>query len=240
MATMTVEDFAGQVASVLGDDLVALVLYGSAARGVSVPKRSDVNTLLICRAADDQLFSRLEAPLRAWRRAGQSAPLILTEREWRTSADAFPVEYEDIREAHRVLAGRSPWDGITVRPEHVRRQVEQELMGKLVHVRQAYAALMHDPRQLAAVLVGTAGGFFAMLRAALRLAGTPPPAGPDALIAAAGRTIGFDASALTRLVEHVAGARALKLEAHDRLPLAYLQAMARTAEFVNHMERKAS
>jgi hypothetical protein len=38
----------------------------------------------------------------------------------------------------------------------------------------------------------------------------------------------------------VAGTRALKLDAHDRLPLAYLQAMARTAEFVNHMERKAS
>lgn len=240
MARMTVEEFAVQVASALRDDLVALVLYGSAARGVFVRDRSDVNTLLICRAADDRLFARLEAPVRAWTRTGQPAPLILTEREWRSSADAFPVEYEDIREAHRVLAGRDPWDGITVRPEHVRRQVEQELMGKLVHLRRAYAALLDDPKQLSAVLVETAGGVFAMLRAALRLAGTPPPAEPDALLAAAGRTIGFDASALTRLAEHLTGARALKLEPRDVLPLAYVNALARTAEFVNHLERKAS
>src|SRR2546422_3146565 len=45
----------------------------------------------------------------------------------------------------------------------------QELMGKLVRLRQAYVAL--PPKQLARVVAGSAGGFFTMLRAALRLAG---------------------------------------------------------------------
>src|SRR2546422_2336484 len=52
---------------------------------------------------------------------------------------------------------------------HVRRQLEHELMGKLVRLRQAYAALRGEPKQLAGVIVGSAAGFFTMLRAALRL-----------------------------------------------------------------------
>ncbi|PYP53685.1 MAG: hypothetical protein DMD45_00980 [Gemmatimonadetes bacterium] len=50
--------------------------------------------------------------MRVWTKGGHPAPLILTEREWRESADAFPIEYEDMRDAHRLLAGRDPWPGI--------------------------------------------------------------------------------------------------------------------------------
>src|SRR3989442_10849788 len=75
--------------------------------------------------------------MRAWTRAGHTAPLILSEREWRESADAFPIEYEDMRDAHRLLAGRDPWPGIQVDRGQLRRQLEHELMGKLVRLRQA-------------------------------------------------------------------------------------------------------
>src|SRR5256885_1398756 len=171
--------------------------------------------------------------VREWVRGGHPAPLILTEREWRSSADAFPIEYEDMRDAHRLLAGRDPWQGITVQREHVRRQLEHELMGKLVRLRQAYAALRGDPKQLAQVLVRSAAGFFTMLRAALRLAGKQPPAPPDTLVREAGAVIGFSPDGLAPLVGHALGARQLKLASGDPLPAAYLAAVARTAEFVN-------
>lgn len=232
---MTVERFAESVAAALGDRLVALLLYGSAARGTHVPGRSDVNTLLICDAVDEALFVRLEPAVREWGRAGHPAPLILTEREWRTSADAFPIEYEDIREAHRVLAGRDPWRGVTVQREHLRGQLEHELMGKLVRLRQAYAALRGDPKQLARVIVGSAAGFFTMLRATLRLAGKTPPVPPDALVREAGALMGFAPERLAALEAHARGVGQLKLAPGDPLPLAYLAAVAHTAEFVNRL-----
>jgi len=232
---MTVERFAESVAAALGDRLVALLLYGSAARGTHVPGRSDVNTLLICDAVDEALFVRLERAVRDWGRAGHPAPLILTEREWRTSADAFPIEYEDIREAHRVLAGRDPWRGVTVQREHLRGQLEHELMGKLVRLRQAYAALRGDPKQLARVIVGSAAGFFTMLRATLRLAGKTPPVPPDALVREAGALMGFAPERLAALEAHARGVGQLKLAPGDPLPLAYLAAVAHTAEFVNRL-----
>ena len=234
--TAAIERFASEVAGALGERLVALLLYGSWARGTHVPDRSDVNTLLICDTADDALFAALGPAMRAWTRAGQPAPLILTEREWRESADAFPIEYEDIRDAHRLLAGRDPWPGIRVDRGHLRRQLEHELMGKLVRLRQAYAALHEDPKQLARVVVGSAGGFFTMLRAVLRLAGQPAPASPAELIRSAAGLIGFPADGLAPLVQHAVGGPVPRLGKGDPLATAYLAAVARTADYVNRLE----
>ena len=218
MARMTVDAFAAELTQALGDHLVSLLLYGSAARDGDAA--ATMNTLLVV-ADDIDLFARISAPVRAWTAGGHPPPLIMTRREWQDSADAFPIEYEDIRAAHRVLAGRDPWPGIAVRPEHVRRQLEHELMGKLMHLRQAYAAEWHRPKQLAAVVQGTRAGFLTMLRAVLRLADRTPPSDNTALERAAAGLIGFSADQLTE-------------------PTAYLTAVTRTAEFVNRMERTLS
>ena len=232
---LTVEQFAADVARVIGERLVALLLYGSWARGTHVPGRSDMNTLLICDAVDESLFETLAPAIRDWTRAGQPAPLILTEREWRESADAFPIEYQDMRDAYRLLAGRDPWPGIEVDRGHLRRQLEHELMGKLVRLRQAYAALHRDPKQLARVIVGSAGGFFTMLRAVLRFGGRPVPASPAELVRGAASLIGFPAEGLAPLVQHALGGPMPRVGKGDPLAAAYLGAVARTAEYVNRL-----
>jgi hypothetical protein len=235
MAVLTVETFAGEVAAALGGRLVTLLLYGSTARGTPVRGRSAMNTLLICDAVDEELFAGIEPAVRAWTRAGHPAPLIFTEREWRESTDAFPIEYEDMREAHRVLAGRDPWQGISVRREDLRRQLESELLGKLVRLRQAYAAFRSDPKRLTEVVVGSAAGFFTMLRSVLRLSGRAAPAAPDAVVREAAALVGFAPTALDDLVAHVRGEGRLALGRRDPRAAAYLAALARTAEFVSRL-----
>jgi hypothetical protein len=216
---MSLETFAEQVARAAGPKLVSLLLYGSTARAPE-QQGAAMNTLLIV-TDDRDLYGALSATVRAWLGAGHPPPMIMTEREWRQSADAFPIEYDDIRAAHRVLAGRDPWHGIHVQREHVRRQLEHELMGKLMHLRQAYAADWNRPKRLAELVRGTWAGFLTMLRAALRLADQPAPPAPEALVRDAGALIGFKADGLTE-------------------PAAYLDAVTRTAEYVNRMERKPS
>ena len=221
---MRLNEFAEQVGTALGPRLVSLLLYGSAAReqGAGSREQDGMNTLLIVDHADPALFAALAEPVRAWMKR-HPPPLLMTEREWRDSADAFPVEYEDIRSAHRLLAGRDPWQGgaVRVQPEHVRRQLEHELMGKLVHLRQAYAADWNSQERLAERIGGTRAGFLTMLRAVLRLAGRAVPSSEGALVREAGSLIGFAAERWTE-------------------PAAYLDAVTRTAEYVNRMERNPS
>jgi hypothetical protein len=220
MARMTLDAFTSQIAGALGPRLVTLLLYGSGARepGAGSRKPESMNTLLIADRVDGDLFARLAEPVRAWVRAKHPPPLILTEQEWRASTDAFPIEYEDMRDAHRVLAGRDPWHGIRIDRAAVRRQLEQELVGKLMHLRQAFAAEWHSPKRIAEAVRATRSGFLTMVRAVLRLAGRRVPAEPEALVREAGALIGF---------------------AFSDEPAAYLDAVTRTAEYVNNMERKA-
>jgi predicted nucleotidyltransferase len=230
---LTIDNFGDAIAHALGPRLVAVLLYGSAARGTHVPGRSDFNTLLICDTVDERVFDALSPVVRTWTRAGHPAPLVLTEREWRSSGDVFPIEYEDLRAAHRVLAGRDPWAGIVIDRADLRRQLEYELVGKLVRLRQAYAALWDDPKRLGGVIVGSAGGFFTMLRSVLRLASRQVPAGTEELVTAAADLVGFAAADLEALVQHAAGGPALRLRRGDPLAAAYLAAVARTAAYVN-------
>ncbi len=231
MAKLGVEALAREVERALGDRLVALLLYGSQARDGS----GNADTLLIARAVDDTLFARLEPVLRAWTRAGHAAPLIFSEQEWRQSGDVFAIEYQDMRDAYRVLAGRDPWAEITVRREDVRRQLEAELMGKVVRLRQAYAAARDDGRRLTEMVAGSAAGLFTMLRAVLRLSGRAAPPSLDQLAREAAALVSFPAAALDDVVAHATGKTRLALAARDPRAAAYLDVVARTAAFVDRL-----
>lgn len=231
---ITIEEFARQLAVALGDRLVSLVLYGSAARlGGDSGGAKRVNTLLICDPVDPSALAALEGPTAAWARSGHPAPIILSLREWRASSDAFAIEYEDIRAAHRLIAGRDPWVGISVRREDVQRQLESELVGKLVRLRQAYVAAGGDRRQLTALVTQSASGFWTMQRTLLRLLGKPVPADAEALLRAVGAVAGFAPDALVPIAAYLEGRATLSLGMRDPLAAAYLAAVARTAEFVN-------
>jgi hypothetical protein len=210
----TAEELAAALQGTLGPRLVAFLLYGSAARGAAA---TAVDTLLIVDAVDEPLFALLEPLVAPWSKR-HPAPIILSEREWRSSADVFAIEYQDMRGAYRVLAGTDPWAGVTVQAADVRRQLEQELMGKLVRLRQAYVAWRGDPKRLAEVIVRSWGGFLTMLRTALRLAGRTPPAEPGALVREAAQLIGFAAAGVV-----------------EREPGPVLAAVARTAEYVDRL-----
>ena len=234
MAAMTLDTFAQQVAAALGARLVSLLVFGSAARaGGSARRNGSIDTLLIADGVDERLLTSLAPLVTGWEKTGHPAPLILSEREWLGSADAFAIEYEDIRAAHRVVAGRDPWTSVSVQREDVQRQLEHELIGRLVRLRQAYVSALEDGRKLTALIAGSAASFLTMLRTTLRLAGTPVPDTAAKVVLAGAAIIGFPAQDLADVVAHVEGRAPLALKPRDPRAIAYLEAVARTADYVN-------
>src|SRR6476469_4998356 len=120
MAKMTLDELVSQLKKAFGDGLQAVVLYGSAAAGEHIPKRSDYNVLVIVRELGLPELEREAAIARAWAEAGNPPPLTLTASEWRGSSDIFPMEYADVLERHRVLYGSPPFNGVTVNPHDLR------------------------------------------------------------------------------------------------------------------------
>lgn len=227
MAKMTLEELVAQLRKAYGTDLRAVVLFGSAAAGEMIPKRSDYNVLVIVDRLGVEELRAAAAVTRAWDDAGNSAPLTLTTDEWRRSADIFPMEYADILERHRVLYGEPPFAGITVSPGDLRLELEQQAMGKLLQLRRGVLDAGNDGRRQRELLEASLSTMMVLFRAVLRLHGESPSTDYEALTQAVARRAGLDAEPFLRVVRHVRGQAKLGTgEAGAVLP-GYLAGMER-------------
>ena len=192
MAKMTQVDLVAQLQKAFGDGLEAVVLYGSAAAGEHIPKRSDFNVLVIVRELGMPELEKEAAIARAWGEAGNPPPLTLTASEWRSSSDVFPMEYADILERHRVLYGTPPFDGIAVQARDLRLQLEHEALGKLLQLRQGILGAGGDRKRLVELLAASLSTFMVIFRALLRYHGESPPADYERLVSAVSAKTGLE------------------------------------------------
>ena len=235
MAAMTLDDLVAQLRTAYGDELRCVVLYGSAAAGEQLGKRSDLNVLVIARRIDVDLLRREAAIARAWADTGNPPPLTLTEAEWSASADIFPMEYSDILERHRVLHGTPPFEGVRPSREHLRLQTENEAMGKLIQFRQGILRTGGDHRRILELLRDSISTFMVIFRAVVRLHGQTPPRDQEELCAVVGRLAGFDAAPFARVVRHVRGMEVLKETDTGAVLSGSLENLHRLVEHIDRM-----
>ncbi|HVA57137.1 MAG TPA: hypothetical protein VNF92_04555 [Gemmatimonadaceae bacterium] len=213
MAKLTLDDLVAQLRGVFGAELHTVVLYGSAAAGEHIPSRSDHNVLVIVEHLDVAHLRALSATVRAWGEAGNPPPLIFTAEEWRESSDVFPMEYADILERHRVLHGPAPFDGIRVSRADLRLQLEREVLGKLLALRQGTLAAGNDNKAELRLLTASVSTIMVVFRAVERLRGQTPSRDNVELSRAVASAAGVDPEVFVRVVRHVRGEQ--KLAAAD-------------------------
>jgi hypothetical protein len=187
--------FVKRTREALGTDLVAVVLYGSAATGEYDEGRSDLNLLVLVTRLDLELLGRMKGLCEQWEDDGHSWPLLFTPEEYKSSADAFPMEQMDISAAHRVLFGEFDAGRPEVSREIHRAQLEHELRSKLLRLRQKAVLLLGDKKELLRLVENSLSTFLVLLRHTLILEGhTPPLARKELLRLAAG--LGYETQAL--------------------------------------------
>lgn len=233
---MTLDELVSQLRSAYGDALRAAVLYGSAVAGERLGKRSDYNVLVIVREIPLDRLAALSAVARAWKAAGNPPPMTLTEAEWRSSADVFPMEYADILERHRVLwaAGDAdPLAGITVDRGDLRLQTERESLAVLLRLRQAILVAGTDPAEQGRLLEASLSSLMIVFRAVLRLAGRTPPTDYLELAREGAGVVGISPDPLEDVVRHARGERKVPKEGAGAVLRAYYGAMEAVARHVD-------
>jgi len=149
--------------------LKSVILYGSAAAGDHTGKRSDYNILVITEQLELPELKILSKPTRAWVRAGNPPPLLFTIERLKKSADVFPIELLDMKESHVVLFGDDVLEHVQVSTENLRLELEHELKGKLIQLRERFLTTPTRPRAIADLLINSLSTFLVLFRAALRL-----------------------------------------------------------------------
>ncbi len=229
------DPFATALAEALGDNLVALLLYGSAARGAYDSKRSDLNTVVILRDASAAALRPIGQAVKGWVASGQPAPLIFSERGWRAATDVFPIEIEDMRDAHRLLRGTDPFEGLATARDHLRHELEREARAKLLQLRAAYAAAEADGKLLGDLLLDSAPTFFVLMRAVLRVAGRKPPTDQAELVRETAELTGIEADAFSWALARLAGEKRPSLAAYDSVGAQYVDQLGKFVDYVDQL-----
>jgi len=237
MAKMTPEELVEQLRAAYGPELRSVVLYGSAAAGEHIPKRSDYNILVLVDSLSLERLAAAAAVSRAWNEGGNPAPMTMTTKEWRSSADIFAMEYADVLERHKILYGESPLDGIRVDSNDLRLQLEHEAMGKLLKLRQGVLASGGDPRRQLELLEASLSTIMVIFRAVARLQGDIPPKDNVALSQMVAGYGSFDPAAFQRVVRHVRGEETIAANDVGGIVAGYLAGMEK---LVDHLDRFGS
>ena len=200
--------FAEAVRAALGEELVALVVYGSAASGDWVDRRSDVNTAIVVPRVTVDVLERLAPAVADARARGFALPALMDEEYLARARDTFPMEFDDIRRQHRVLAGRDPFAALTVERSALRRECEYEARAKLLRLRALFLETARTPEALEALMTGSLKTFLVVLRHFLRLHHDEPAHGYADVLAAGERVLG-PLPTCTRLLRHRTGETSL-------------------------------
>jgi hypothetical protein len=85
--------------------------------------------------------------------------------------DAFPFEFGSILADHTIVAGRNPFDGLSVDPTDLRRACEVQARSHLLHLREGFVETRGRADALAVLIVRSAAPFAALLTWLARLDG---------------------------------------------------------------------
>ncbi|MEP6945538.1 MAG: hypothetical protein ABJA02_06430 [Acidobacteriota bacterium] len=175
-----------------GDNLVSVILYGSAAAGDFIPRQSDLNVLIALKRIQPVDLRDAHACVREWRRMGHPIPVYFTVSELQNAADVFPIEFHQMRAARKVLFGADVLADLDITDTFLRLQTEYELRSKLILLRRQYIPASASAQGLTSLMAESLPSFAALFRAVLIVFGVEPPARKREIVAHTAQKLGID------------------------------------------------
>jgi len=165
-------NFTRELKDIYEEDLLSLILYGSAVSGEFVEKHSNFNLLVILKNTELALLKKSSKLIHKFKIL---KVLFLSQEYIFSSTDIFPIEFLDMQENYYLLYGKDVLKEIQVDLRNLRFQCEQELKSKLLKLRQAYLLLNNNIPQLRNLLFISFTSILHILRNLLRIKGRKPP-----------------------------------------------------------------
>ena len=235
-----VQHLGRELAEIFGGRLQSFSAYGlhapghapqTASSGHNRLEADGFHTLAIVDVVTRDDLQACAQRVAAWQAAGLETPLLLAEREFERSLDAFPLEFGAILADHVVVSGRSPFQALTVSEADIRRGVEVQARSHLLHLREGVLETRGRADALSVLIVQSAAAFAALLQSLARLDGVD---GRD--VAAAGRhaerLLNVAGGTITSIVA-LAGVKEISSDQATQLFPGYLSAVERLVAYVD-------
>jgi hypothetical protein len=202
-----IDDYTGQ----FGDDLISIILYGSATGQDYRPGKSDINFMMVLSEEGIDRLDRVFKTVDKWKKRKVAIPLFLTEVYVKSSLDVFPIEYLNFQLNHLLIYGKDILAELSFDPKYVRLQCEREIKGKLLLLREAFLETGGKGRKLKDLMSQSLQAFVAIFDALLYLKGKELPQEKRGVIKLTCETFDLD----SRLFEKVLDIKEVKIKPKD-------------------------
>ncbi|HEY9071809.1 MAG TPA: hypothetical protein VIV61_16240 [Candidatus Ozemobacteraceae bacterium] len=231
------EPFAQDMTRLLGDDLAAIALYGSAASGDYVYGHSNINMALLFKTVTVGHLKQIAVTTERWMLRGFAAPLILTAEDLERSLDVFPLLFQEIRDNHRMIKGDDPFKSLVIERALLRLQVEQMLKSKVTEARSEFLASGESLKTFETMIAKSFNSLYPLLRGLLSLSEKQPSIRKEVVVAMAEETFGLETGVLTDALRHKMGLLRLS-QKHNLLAYfeRYLAALEKLAVVADRLE----
>ncbi len=238
--TMTPDALTERLTEALGDRLVSVVLYGSAAVGERSEKYSDFNVLVVCDRLGIEELNLIGPLTQEWAQCGNPPPLLFTRERLLESSDVFPIELLDIKEGHRMLYGEDVVRELPISQQNLRFQLEHELKGKLIQLRESYLLTATKEPEIADLMIHSLSPFQVLFRAALRFFEINVPRRKRHAVRSLGKHVNYDVSIFDTIADLRDGIiSSEELDISDCFNR-YLQCIEQTADLINNLDRSGN
>jgi hypothetical protein len=192
-----IDDYKG----LFGDDLISIILYGSASGRDYRPGKSDINFMIVLSEDGIERLDKAFKVVETWQKRKVAIPLFLTELYVESSLDVFPIEYLNFQRNHVLVYGKDILEELSFDRELVRLQCEREIKGKLLLLREAYMETGGKGRALRDVIGQSIRAFVAIFDALLFFKGTLIPKERRDVVSLTCDTFDLDAQLFQKLLD---------------------------------------
>lgn len=202
---MDLRELTQKLISIYGENLLSLILYGSAATGEYTKKYSDYNLIAVLKHLSPVELNRANKLIRKWVRKGNPPVLFFDEEHIKTSSDVFPIEFLDIIKNHKLLHGKDCFEGITIDRKNLRHECESELKGKLLKLHSEFLLNGHRKKRVKHLMLSSISSFAAVFKGVLYLIGEEPANTKKEIIEQLARFIDFNPTVFFEILSARAG-----------------------------------
>jgi len=199
-----ISGFANKLLENLDDNLISVLVYGSAAGHVTGGAAgqydhgvSNINIAVIVRNLDFAVLKQNLDLIKWGRKYKIATPLFLTKGHILNSLDVFPIEFSEIKEQHKVIWGEDFFKDLEIPRKDIRLLCEQQIKGKVIRLGQSYLDVAPHVSVIKNILISALNDLMPVFRQLIILKGQKPDGQKEEMLAQLAQLFSLDAGPLT-------------------------------------------
>lgn len=221
-----ITEFVDKLSKSLNDNVHSILIYGSAA-GINYNHGvSNINIAVIVKTLDFGVLNQSLGLVKWGHQRKIATPLFLTRDYILGAVDVFPVEFSEIKSQHKIIFGEDIFEGLDIPLKDVRLLCEQQIKGKLLHLRQAYLDVGPNPSVLKNLLLAALRDLLPVFRQLIILKGQKPLEQKDKMLEGLAKIFSLDAAPFLAIIH----------DKNKKILISSSQVEAHLQNFLNQLE----